>query len=727
MNMCSVDRMGDHICRANHRGIIWVAGDASWCADQTHNILAHLNLSDDRLLISDHSIAGLSPVPAQAISERMGTTSQVVIFDAHAGFNPNTFGQIVGTLKGGGWLLLLTPAPDLWPSFPDPEYAALCSANFSPEQVQGHFIRFLLAELLCMPPEQLLRWWQQPGVQTQPDSAPVDVYAAPLSSESPLFMSQDQQRVVEALVRLMKRRQFSAVVSSDRGRGKSSAIGLMLGLLKRGKQIKVCITAPSRASVEVMLAQLTRLTEISSISNSHWTSDALEVIYLAPDRLQRELPAADLLVVDEAAALPVNLLNKLLQHYRRQVFVTTLHGYEGNGRGFALRFLKALDEYAPGWVDLRLSQPLRWAAGDPLEALTYRMLLLDAEPQVAQQVMTDSVEFHEWQAADLVLNPDILRSLFGLLIEAHYRTTPGDLRILLDSPNVRTFSLQQGSQVIATALIAMEGELPDDLCESVWQGRRRPNGDLLPQTLIAQEGWRQVGPWRAWRIIRIAVQPQLQHRHLGSKLLHSVIAQACVEQVDYCGASFAASPEVVGFWQRNGFLPVRLGDRRDAVTNTFPLVMLRPLSLRVAQWLPLARQQYRQGLLVRLPFSLRLLDASLAVQLLYSGEEPENGDSYCTDELLGKPLDAVSLDRLQGFVSHHRTFESSLMVLQQLVRASMNQWHKAGMSEQDQVLLLDRVLRQMPAEAVQRTTGLQGKRLQLQRLRELAGVLMGLI
>ncbi len=723
MEFRAVDCMSDHITRAGHRGIIWVAGNAEWCAQEVQEILTHLNVPADTVLISDRPMAGLQPLKAQAISDRMGSTSEMIIFDAHAGFNPNTFGQIVGTLKGGGWLLLLTPAADEWPSFSDPEYPALCSVNYSPGQIHGHFIRFILSELLSLPAGQLLRWWQDRSVCGQTAAALPDVCISQTTFTISPFMSQDQQRTVERLLHLMKQRRFSAVVSSDRGRGKSSAIGLMLGLLNTGRRVRVCITAPSRVSFEVILEQLTRLTGISSITPSRWASDALEVIYLTPDLIQRELPEADLLVVDEAAALPVSLLSSLLHHYPRQVFVTTLHGYEGNGRGFALRFLQGLNKYAPDWVDLRLSQPLRWSAGDPLEALTYRMLLLDAEPQPADKVGVDETVFKEWQTGDLVGNPEILRSLFGLLIVAHYRTTPGDLRILLDSPNIRIFSLQKNNQVIATALVAMEGELPDALCESVWQGRRRPNGDLLPQTLIAQEGWRQAGPWRAWRIIRIAVQPQVQHRHLGSKLLHSVIAQAAQEQVDYCGASFAATPEVVGFWQRNGFLPVRLGDRRDSVTGTFPLVMLRPLSKVVEQWIPLARQQYRQSVLMRLPFSLRLLEASLAVQLLYCAGESDFMEAGYADV----SLDGASLDRLQGFVSHHRTFESSLMVLQQLLMASMHQWHKAGLSEQDQRLLLDRIIRQRSVEEVQNTTGLHGKRRQLQRMRELVGVLVGLI
>ncbi len=72
-------------------------------------------------------------------------------------------------------------------------------------------------------------------------------------------------------------------------------------------------------------------------------------------------PAADLLLVDEAAAIPLYLLNALFSHYHRLVFSSTLHGYEGAGRGFALKFNTVLADKKLLAKQLTLVEPIRWA------------------------------------------------------------------------------------------------------------------------------------------------------------------------------------------------------------------------------------------------------------------------------------------------------------------------------------------------------------------------------
>ncbi|MFP3345534.1 tRNA(Met) cytidine acetyltransferase, partial [Halomonas sp. SIMBA_159] len=80
--------------------------------------------------------------------------------------------------------------------------------------------------------------------------------------------------------------------------------------------------------------------------------------------------------VDEAAAIPAPMLQKMLSSYSRVVFASTIHGYEGTGRGFAIKFTSVLDAMTPQWRACSMTSPIRWAAGDPLERWLFETLLL---------------------------------------------------------------------------------------------------------------------------------------------------------------------------------------------------------------------------------------------------------------------------------------------------------------------------------------------------------------
>jgi len=55
------------------------------------------------------------------------------------------------------------------------------------------------------------------------------------------------------------------------------------------------------------------------------------------------LSQAELLVVDEAAAIPITLVKKLMGPYM-VVLSSTVHGYEGTGRSLSLKLIQSLRE-----------------------------------------------------------------------------------------------------------------------------------------------------------------------------------------------------------------------------------------------------------------------------------------------------------------------------------------------------------------------------------------------
>ena len=68
------------------------------------------------------------------------------------------------------------------------------------------------------------------------------------------------------------------------------------------------------------------------------------------------------ILYEEAAAIPVAVLTTLMQQNNRLVFASTVHGYEGSGRGFELRFRERLTLSMPQWRELRLRAPVRICA-----------------------------------------------------------------------------------------------------------------------------------------------------------------------------------------------------------------------------------------------------------------------------------------------------------------------------------------------------------------------------
>src|SRR5690554_8195435 len=93
-----------------------------------------------------------------------------------------------------------------------------------------------------------------------------------------------------------------------------------------------------------------------------------------------------------------------------------------------------------------------------------------------------------WQQAQLAADEQALRAVFGLLVQAHYRTTPGDLQRLLDERGLSITTLASDGQIQAVCVSADEGGFAAELAERVARGGRWWPGHLLALTLGATDG-----------------------------------------------------------------------------------------------------------------------------------------------------------------------------------------------------------------------------------------------
>ena len=78
--------------------------------------------------------------------------------------------------------------------------------------------------------------------------------------------------------------------------------------------------------------------------------------------------------------------------------------------------------------------------------------------------------------------------------------------------------------------------------------------------------------------MRIAVQPALQGRGLGKRLLDYLKQYAQESGADYLGVSYAMTPQLIAFWEQAGFQLARVGHRKDTASGSQSAVHIYPFT-----------------------------------------------------------------------------------------------------------------------------------------------------
>jgi tRNA(Met) cytidine acetyltransferase len=205
--------------------------------------------------------------------------------------------------------------------------------------------------------------------------------------------------------------------------------------------------------------------------------------------------------------------------------------------------------------------------------------MLDATPAADQLVADVSVDGPTYEPLDperLAADEHLLREAFGLLVAAHYRTEPDDLARLLDAPNLSVRALRHDGHVVAVALLAWEGNLPDATRESMYEGER-VRGNMIPDVLTSQLRDPDAGAPQGLRVVRIATHHAVRSRGLGSRLL-TEIREEFADAVDYLSVGFGATPDLLRFWASSGYRTVHLSTSRNDTSGEYSALMLDPCS-----------------------------------------------------------------------------------------------------------------------------------------------------
>ena len=690
-----------------HRIPVVVSGEPTWCYVVAGQMLAAAALSDV-LWLGKHAPVGITAQPLGRARRELGSEYDALVFDTHSGFSADLLAAATGTVRGGGLCLLLTAPLATWSTQPPPHQDHLLVYPYKESHVGARFFARLAtalatdADVVRVEQDRPLPTWTRP-------SLPLSEHAA--RGVSAPCLTNDQAQAVAAIIKVARgHRHRPLVLISDRGRGKSAALGIAAAQLLEAGSMYVVVTGPNRDAVEPVFAQITQLTPQAAVHGNEMRHGSARVAFQAPDVVAQSEHRADLLLVDEAAALPVALLRTLLQQQARIVFATTVHGYEGSGRGFELRFQQVLSALQPQWRRLQLETPIRWANGDPTERLAFDALLLNAAPVGAEaigQARLDECCAERLDRDILAADEQQLRELFGLMVLAHYRTRPDDLQYLLDGSNVTVHVVRHGHHIVAAALVAQEGGFDARLSAAIYAGTRRPRGHLLPQSLCFHAGLANAAQASIARIVRIAVHPNVQRRGFGSKLLAHIIEQAHHDGCDAVGASFGAEAGLLRFWTTQAFAPVRIGLTREHTSGTHAVMLLHALTGcgRALQEQALAR--LARNLPVMLTDSLRDLDAELAAALL--SQLPAVPSAELDDQMRAD---------ICSFAFGQRGLEVNLAAVQVLADLALRDGNPAQtLNARQQALLVMRVLQRRDWITVARALQYTGRAQALDDLR----------
>ncbi|EHY6693435.1 tRNA cytosine(34) acetyltransferase TmcA [Escherichia coli] len=605
--------------REGIRRLLVLSGEEGWCFD--HALKLRDALPGDWLWISPQPDAENHCSPS-ALQTLLGREFRHAVFDARHGFDAAAFAALSGTLKAGSWLVLLLPVWEEWENQPDTDSLRWsdCPDPIATPHFVQHFKRVLTAD------NDAILWRQNQPFSLAHFTPRTDWHPATGAPQP------EQQQLLQQLLTMPP---GVAAVTAARGRGKSALAGQLISRIA-GSAI---VTAPAKAATDV-LAQFA----------------GEKFRFIAPDALLASDEQADWLVVDEAAAIPAPLLHQLVSRFPRTLLTTTVQGYEGTGRGFLLKFCARF----PHLHRFELQQPIRWAQGCPLEKMVSEALVFDDEnfthtPQ--GNIVISAFEQTLWRS-----DPETPLKVYQLLSGAHYRTSPLDLRRMMDAPG-QHFLQAAGENEIAGALwLVDEGGLSQELSQAVWAGFRRPRGNLVAQSLAAHGSNPLAATLRGRRVSRIAVHPARQREGTGRQLIAGALQYT--HDLDYLSVSFGYTGELWRFWQRCGFVLVRMGNHREASSGCYTAMALLPMSDAGKQLAE--REHYR----------LRR-DAQALAQ--WNGEtlpvDPLN-DAILSDddwlELAGN--DAILSDddwlELAGFAFAHRPLLTSLGCLLRLLQTS---------------------------------------------------------
>ncbi|XP_077143106.1 RNA cytidine acetyltransferase [Ranitomeya variabilis] len=387
----------------------------------------------------------------------------------------------------------------------------------------------------------------------------------------------DQAKAVLKFIEAISEKTLRSTVAltAARGRGKSAALGLSIAGAVAFGYSNIFVTSPSPDNLHTLFEFIFKGFdslqyqehldyEIIQSLNPEFEKAVVRVNVFKEHRqtIQYIHPAdavklgqAELVVIDEAAAIPLPLVKSLMGPYL--VFMaSTINGYEGTGRSLSLKLIQQLRQQstesqvsitaenkststqrlasARTLHEVSLQESIRYAPGDAVEKWLNDLLCLDClsiSRIISGCPLPETCDLYYVNRDTLFCyhkaSESFLQRLMALFVASHYKNSPNDLQMLSDAPAHHLFCLlppvppTQNSlpEVLAVIQVCLEGEISrQSIMNSLSRGKKA-SGDLIPWTVSEQYQDPDFGSLSGGRVVRIAVHPDYQGMGYGSRAL----------------------------------------------------------------------------------------------------------------------------------------------------------------------------------------------------------------
>lgn len=380
-----------------------------------------------------------------------------------------------------------------------------------------------------------------------------------------------------------KKLDTTVALTAGRGRGKSAALGIAIAAAVSHGYSNIFVTSPSPENLKTLfefifkgfdalgyqehidydIIQSTNPDFNKAIVRVDIKRDHRQTVQYIMPQDSHVLGQAELVVIDEAAAIPLQIVKNLLGPYL--IFMaSTINGYEGTGRSLSLKLIQQLRTQAnsTGREDTQtavisrntkqdnhintgrhlkevvLDEPIRYSPGDPVERWLNKLLCLDVtlikNPRFAARGTP-----HPSQCNLFIVNRDTLFSyhpvselflekMMALYVSSHYKNSPNDLQLMSDAPAHQLFVLlppidpKDGGRIpdpLCVIQVALEGEISKDSVRNSLARGHRAGGDLIPWLVSQQFQDEEFAGMSGARIVRIATNPEYSSMGYGSRAI----------------------------------------------------------------------------------------------------------------------------------------------------------------------------------------------------------------